>query len=59
MPEILPNNVVLCFSQVISGIVGMFASRCANMPQLQQDYENLIVDLLKLLVESSCFKMNG
>lgn len=45
-------------SDVISGIVGMFASRCANMPQLQQDYENLIVDLLKLLVESSCFKMN-
>jgi hypothetical protein len=37
----------------------MFVVRCANMPQLQQDYENLIVDLVKLLVESSCFKTNG
>jgi hypothetical protein len=47
------------FLQVISGIVGVFALRCSKMPRMHEEFEKLVVDLMKFLVDSSCIKLDG
>ncbi|KAG0542402.1 hypothetical protein BDA96_02G100800 [Sorghum bicolor] len=44
--------------EVISGIVGVFALRCSKMPRMHEEFEKLVVDLMKFLVDSSCIKLD-